>query len=102
MADLAGMSPPHLFAVTRKYYDRTPLEIVRNQRLALASQLLRFGTETLAAIAERTGYESAFSLSRAFKRAYGASPEQFRRTHADAPAGTTSSCSQKNNRKRDR
>lgn len=79
MAVLAGMSPPHFYSVTRKLYSRTPMEIVRNLRIARAAQLLRFSSESLEQIAEKTGYESPFAFSRAFKRIYSQSPGLYRR-----------------------
>lgn len=47
-------------------------------RLALAADLLREGGATVAAIARRVGYGSAFALSTAFKREYGVSPQEYR------------------------
>ena len=55
------------------------MEIVRNLRIARAAQLLRFSSESLEQIAEKTGYESPFAFSRAFKRIYSQSPGLYRR-----------------------
>ena len=47
-------------------------------RLALAADLLRASDATVASVARHVGYATPFSLSTAFKRAYGVSPQQYR------------------------
>ncbi|MFC6340915.1 helix-turn-helix domain-containing protein [Nocardioides hankookensis] len=47
-------------------------------RLALAADLLRDPSATLAAVAHQVGYSTPFALSTAFKRAYGVSPRDHR------------------------
>jgi AraC-like DNA-binding protein len=63
----------------------TPLRYLTLERMRLAAKLLQEGDLSLAEIAARVGYESEFAFSRAFKRAYGVPPGQFRRVAA--PAG---------------
>ena len=55
----------------------TPARYVARMRMHQAHQWLRDG-QRVAVIAERLGYESEASFSRAFKRIIGASPSQFR------------------------
>ena len=55
----------------------TPARYVAKMRMHQAHQWLRDG-QRVAVIAERLGYESEASFSRAFKRIIGASPSQFR------------------------
>ncbi|WP_206795000.1 AraC family transcriptional regulator [Amycolatopsis sp. MtRt-6] len=58
----------------------TPMAYLAAWRLALAADLLRQHPEaTIAAIAHQVGYGSAFALSAAFKREFGASPQHYRR-----------------------
>jgi methylphosphotriester-DNA--protein-cysteine methyltransferase len=45
-----------------------------------AADRLRDSEDTLEAIARRVGYGSAFVLSSAFKRVYGVSPQEYRRS----------------------
>jgi len=57
----------------------SPIQYLTRWRLALAAQALRSGSEALAHIAERSGYESEAAFSRAFKREFGVPPAAWRR-----------------------
>ena len=59
-----------------------PLTYLTRWRMALAGRLLRETDLPLAAVAERVGYASEFAFARAFKRAYGTAPGQYRRQQA--------------------
>jgi AraC-like DNA-binding protein len=59
----------------------SPMQYLTRWRLALAAQTLRAGREPIARIAERSGYESEASFSRAFKREFGAPPAAWRKAH---------------------
>jgi AraC-like DNA-binding protein len=67
-----------------------PIGFLTNWRLALAADLLRTSTMTIAAVARQVGYSSPFALSSAFKRAYGVSPNAYR-AGAPPPVGLDSS-----------
>lgn len=60
----------------------SPIRYLATWRLHLAAQALHNGNETIAAIAEHTGYGSEEAFSRAFKRSFGASPAAWRQLHA--------------------
>jgi AraC-like DNA-binding protein len=47
--------------------------------MQLAANDLRSGTDTVSTIADRVGYESEAAFSRAFKKAVGVSPTDWRR-----------------------
>ena len=55
-----------------------PMAYLTGWRLALAADLLLEPAATLAAVARRVGYGSAFALSAAFKRVRGVSPQGHR------------------------
>ncbi|MGW7456919.1 AraC family transcriptional regulator [Streptomyces sp. NPDC054797] len=55
-----------------------PAGYLTGWRLALAADLLREPDATVATVARRVGYGSAFALSTAFKRVRGVSPREFR------------------------
>lgn len=64
-----------------------PLGYLTTWRMRLAAQLLRSTTLSVAEVATRVGYESEFSFSRAFRRAWGEAPSHHRaRTVAGASA----------------
>jgi AraC-like DNA-binding protein len=64
-----------------------PMQYFTRWRLALAAQRLRTGNETVARIAERTGYESEAAFNRAFKREFGMPPSAWRKSVRDAGTG---------------
>ena len=55
------------------------MQYLTRWRLALAAQVLRAGSEPIARIAERSGYESEAAFSRAFKREFGAPPAAWKK-----------------------
>lgn len=58
---------------------QAPMTYLATWRLALAADRLTSSDATIAAIARQVGYATPFSLSAAFKRAYGMSPAEYRR-----------------------
>lgn len=56
-----------------------PLAYLTRWRLNLAARRLRDTDEPIAAVAERVGYGSEYSFSRAFTRCYGQPPGRYRR-----------------------
>ncbi|MFF3291621.1 AraC family transcriptional regulator [Streptomyces sp. NPDC003023] len=68
-----------------------PMAYLATWRLTLAADLLREPDATVATVARRVGYSSAFALSSAFKRVRGMSPQEYRTTRptdTHLPAGT--------------
>jgi len=80
-------------ALARRFTDAVgepPMTFLSGWRLGLAADLLREPGATVTSVARRVGYQSPFTFSTAFKRAYGRSPSAYR----DQPgASATSSTS---------
>jgi AraC-like DNA-binding protein len=62
----------------RQAVGESPNQYARRTRLALAARLLHSSDAPLAEIAKRTGWESEYSFSKAFRRAFGISPGAYR------------------------
>ena len=56
-----------------------PMQYLTNWRMQLAANQLLSGTESVAAIANRVGYDSEAAFSRAFKKLVGAPPSGWRK-----------------------
>lgn len=79
LAKLAKM-PNYRFSRTMKLiFGLTPTQYIAKSRLARASTLLLQTNKTISEIAQLCGYFDHSAFSRAFKKATGASPMDFRR-----------------------
>lgn len=79
LAEAVGVSRSGLAARFADLVGETPMNYLRRWRFELARNWLCDTKETHAEIAEKLGYESAASFSRAFKKATGQSPGSVRR-----------------------
>ena len=68
-----------------------PIAFLTGWRLAVAADLLRDPTMTIAAVARQVGYSTPFALSSAFKRTYGVSPNVHRHKAGQAAGAVESS-----------
>jgi len=82
LARESGMSRSGFALTFSQLVGSPPLTYVAQWRLYTAKVLLRESTRGIAEIAERTGYDSEASLSKAFKRHFGMPPGAFRRETA--------------------
>ena len=81
VSELAAAGGVSRAAFARRFNDvvgEPPMTFLTGWRLALAADLLREPDATLATVARRVGYSTAFALSTAFKREYGLSPSDHR------------------------
>jgi len=72
-----------------QFVGKPPMQYLTDWRMQLAANQLRGGNERVAAIAERVGYESEAAFSRAFKRATGLAPGEWRRARLASEAPVT-------------
>ena len=78
LAGLCAMSRSAFASRFRALTGDSPIRYVTRCRLTRAARQLRTNEATLAQIALLAGYESEFSFSRAFKRAFGSAPRAYR------------------------
>lgn len=77
LADAVGMSRSPFAAKFTALVGEPPLSYLTNWRLHLAATLLGEEDITVNELAEKVGYESAASFSKAFRRRFGKSPTEF-------------------------
>jgi AraC-like DNA-binding protein len=83
LARKVGLSRSALAERFTQFVGQPPMQYLTSWRMQLAAGQLRGGVDSVAVIAGRVGYDSEAAFSRAFKKAVGAPPSQWRR---DVPA----------------
>jgi AraC-like DNA-binding protein len=81
VAELAAAGGVSRASFARRFTDlvgEPPMAFLTGWRLALAADLLRDPGATVASVARKVGYSTAFALSTAFKREFGLSPRDHR------------------------
>lgn len=82
LASEIGVSRAGLARRFTEMVGEPPMTFLTEWRLHLAADLLRDDELTLAIIARRVGYATPYGLSAAFKRQFGMSPRDYRRSLA--------------------
>ena len=75
-----GYSTAYLSTVIHKVTGKTYSQIIRQQRLSDARELLERTDHTVSEIAQLSGYNDTDHFSKTFKSAYGLSPQQYRKS----------------------
>lgn len=75
----AAMSPEHFVRVFQETYGCTPRSYAARARLETAKKLLVSGNLSVGDIAFQCGYGDNSAFSRAFRRAFGVTPGQYRK-----------------------
>jgi AraC-like DNA-binding protein len=84
LAKAAALSRSTFFERFNRLVGVAPMEYLLGWRMALAKDLLRRKSVTVAEVAKQVGYSSASTFSVAFTRHVGQPPTQYARTHAIA------------------
>lgn len=79
VAALFGYSPRHLGRLFMEHYGQTYSDHVRMLRMVAAMALLSDSTLLVAEVGANVGYPDPAMFSRAFRRAVGVSPSEYRR-----------------------
>lgn|GEM_PF-1904899 len=85
LARSVGMGRSNFAAHFSARVGRAPMEVVAEQRMEHAAQLLRKGSLKIAEVSELCGYGSEAAFSRRFTRHFGISPSQTREAARAAP-----------------
>jgi AraC family transcriptional regulator len=82
LAHAAGVHPVHFARTFRKYFRVSVAEYVRAARLEHAAQAISSSRAPFATIAAEAGFYDQSHLIRVFRKSFGVTPAQFRRSHA--------------------
>jgi AraC-like DNA-binding protein len=83
LARHVGLSRSALAERFTQFVGQPPMQYLTNWRMQLAANHLLSGTESVAVIGNRVGYESEAAFSRAFKKVVGTPPSQWRKQRND-------------------
>jgi AraC-like DNA-binding protein len=92
MASAAGFSRYHFARAFRAAYGETPGQYLTRRRIERAQDLLRSANLTVTEICHLVGFSSLGSFSATFSELVGASPSEYRRTHAERGALPVPGC----------
>jgi AraC family transcriptional regulator len=79
LCKITNLSKFHLIRLFQKHIGTTPGQYLQDQRLHLASQLLRHSEKSVTSIAFETGFNSLSSFERIFRKKFGVSPIKYRK-----------------------
>lgn len=79
LADEACMSEPSFYRTFKQTFGMTPVDYINQQRIALASQLLRTTNRCLGDISVECGFNNLTYFMKLFRREIGSSPTQYRK-----------------------
>jgi AraC-like DNA-binding protein len=84
LAKAVGLSRSALAERFTEFVGQPLMQYLTNWRMQLAANHLLSGTESVAVIANRVGYDSEAAFSRAFKKAVGSPPSQWRNLRSES------------------
>ncbi len=79
LAQKASFSRPHFYTLCKKHLKSSPMKYLNKLRMERAKHLLVFTNGSITSISIEVGYENMFHFSKAFKKAVGFSPSQYRK-----------------------
>lgn len=88
LADRLGISERHLRRIFDTHIGASPRDYIQTQRRLLAKRLLAETKLSISAIATAAGFSNSRALSANFRKAYGLSPSEIRKTSTGTPGNT--------------
>ncbi len=79
LADEACMSEPNFYRIFKLAFNMTPVEFINQQRIALATKLLKTTNRCLADISLECGFNNLTYFMKMFRRETGVSPTIYRK-----------------------
>ena len=79
VSDYMNMSRSVLYKRTKAIFGKTPVDLIHEARIEKACELLDSGRYLIAQIADMTGYNDQQYFSKAFKKALGMTPSEYRK-----------------------
>ncbi len=79
LAKLAGYSRMHLGRLTKAYYGKSPIGLLQDIKMSLATEYLEKTSFSVEKIAELVGLSSVSQFHSAFKRKFGCTPNAYRK-----------------------
>jgi AraC-like DNA-binding protein len=89
LAREVGLSRSALAERFTRVVGQPPMQYLTNWRMQLAASHLLGGVDGVVTVAERVGYESEAAFSRAFRKAVGVAPGQWRKQRRGALSATS-------------
>lgn len=83
LAEALHVGKTKLYAVCRKRFQQTPMQLVTQVRIAAAQELFRTTSESVKAISQAVGIADQNYFAKVFKKQTGLSPTAFRRCQND-------------------
>lgn len=82
---MAGVSPEHLARTCRRHLGLSPSEFLNRCRVQRAANLLKYQPDlAVGAVAGECGFASLGYFARCFRKAFGTSPQEWRKRQAQA------------------
>ena len=79
-ASMLGLSPAYLSRLTSKSFGKSFKELVMKERLAMACELLKSTELPIGEIINQIGYENSSYFHKQFKKRYGITPSEYRKS----------------------
>jgi len=89
LARAVGLSRSAMAERFTQFVSQPPMQYLTSWRMQLAANHLRSGSESIAVIANRVGYDSEAAFSRAFRKIVGTPPGLWRKQQAGLPRNLT-------------